>query len=148
MQLKIPYQLDETRFPSDNHRFDSASFHVGLIDGSVRELTNLRLGRNFVAATLEDGVSKVFVANQALLWLRGSNQFETQAPGLPRTNKSATELISMETLPATGKFWYLQDPVTSYTRTIFYSSRGLLVTDVSGESLILIAALGLLELSL
>lgn len=124
-----------------------ASYQARLIDESVRELTNLTLGRSFVFAVLEDGKTQAFIPHKSLVELRATVPKPNWANGLARTHKTIGELILNSGVPAMAHYWYQLDSNRTFKNLIVDVRRGMLLIESVNTALVPLSSLGYLELA-
>lgn len=118
-----------------------------LLDGSIRELTKPKLGREIVSGDLEDGMTLGFFRRSTIK----SIEFD-KTPGLTGatvayTRKAFGELLARQVFPTLAKLSFLEQPASIHLLRPLGVSRGFLVVSNPQTTAIPLASIGYLELS-
>lgn len=119
-----------------------------LLDGSSRELVDPKLGRDFLAGTLEDGKTFGVFRKSILRSVEFVNEQERSSKNTEYTRRAIGELLAGRQFPALARIRYLEPQASGQQVRLIGVSRGFLMTDFYGSPAIPIAALGSLELEL
>lgn len=119
-----------------------------LLDGSSRELVDPKLGRDFLAGTLEDGKTFGVFRKSILRSVEFVNEQERSSKNTEYTRRAIGELLAGRQFPALARIRYLEPQASGQQVRLIGVSRGFLMTDFYGSPAIPIAALGSLELQL
>lgn len=118
------------------------------MDGSFRELSNPKLGRDFLAGTLEDGKSFGVFRRSILRTVEFSHHNELSSNLLQITRRAIGEVIAGAQFPALARIRYLEPGPTEQQVVLIGVIRGFVVTDLLGNQAIPIAALQSIEIAL
>ncbi len=117
-----------------------------LLNGSCRELTNPKLGRDFLAGTLEDGYSLGVFRKNILRSTEFALQPELSSELMQYTRRTVGELLAGQLFPALAKLGYLESNLPVQKLRLIGVARGFLFTDFFQNPAIPIASLGSIEL--
>lgn len=119
-----------------------------LLDGSSRELVNPKLGRDFLAGTMEDGQALGVFRKSILRSVEFANEMDLSSHLLELTRRAIGELLAGKQFPALARIRYLESQAAEQKVHLLGVIRGFVVTDFYTNPAIPIAALGSLELEL
>jgi hypothetical protein len=137
---------------------ESSSIHLGsritncnlvrlqLLGGSCRELTNPKLGREFLAGILEDGKSLGVFRRSILRSVEFVLQPEHSSQQMQYTRGAIGELLIGQLFPLQAKVGYLEPDLPMQKIRLIGVARGFLFTEYHQNPAIPIASLGLIEL--
>jgi hypothetical protein len=117
-----------------------------LLGGSCRELTDPKLGRDFLAGTLEDGKSLGIFRRSFLRSVEFALEPELSSDTLQYTRKAIGELLIGQHFPTQAKLGYLEPEAASQKIRLVGVARGFLFSDYYQNPAIPISALGLIEI--
>jgi hypothetical protein len=117
-----------------------------LMDGSSRELTGPKLGREFVSGNLEDGYTLGFFRKESLRAVEFTNAQNQNFGPLSFTRRAIGELLALQPFPALARYSYLGKDAAMQQSRVLGVARGFLLTDSVGNLAIPLAALSVLEL--
>lgn len=119
-----------------------------LLDGTSRELTNPKLGRDFLYGTLEDGRTLGVFRRIILRSVEFHHQLHLSSNQLEYTRRAIGELLAGKPFPALARIGFLEPQAVPQQVHLVGITRGFLFTDHFGNPAIPIAALGTIELEL
>lgn len=117
-----------------------------LLNGTFRELSNPKLGRDFLAGELEDGKSFGVFRRSVLRSVEFVIQPEARLQRMQYTRGAIGELLARQIFPAQAKLGYLEPEPAVQSFGLIGVARGFLFTDYYQNPAIPIAALGSIEL--
>jgi hypothetical protein len=117
-----------------------------LLNGTCRELSNPKLGRDFLAGELEDGRSFGVFRRSILRSVEFVLQPESCFQRMQYTRGAIGELLARQIFPARAKLGYLEPEPALQSLGLIGVARGFLFTDYYQNPAIPIAALGSIEL--
>ena len=118
------------------------------LDGNCRELSKPKLGRDFVAGTLEDNQTLGIFRLSTLRSVEFAHTSDTPVSFLEHTRRTIGELLANEKFPASAIIGYLEPTGAVQQVRLIGVVRGFLVTDFYQNPAIPIAALRSVELKL
>jgi hypothetical protein len=124
------------------------TIRLQLLDGSCRQLTAPKLGREFLAGSLEDGQSLGLFRKSIIRSAEFVLDSNLESGFLEYTRKAIGELLSTATFPALARVSYLEYQAKSHQVRAIGIARSFVFTDFQANPAIPIAALGSLELEL
>jgi hypothetical protein len=120
---------------------------VELVNGLIRELTQVRINRSFVFGLLEDKRTWTLIRLNQVLALRFQTQTPDSSAAITWTRKAAAELISLLSLPAEATICFQHDARKKVSLIVLGATRGLVATDCYQLPLIPLQAISYLEIS-
>ena len=117
-----------------------------LLEGISRELTNPKLGREFVFGNLEDGSTLGFFRKSSLRAVEFARSTLHNSAPLAHTRRAIGELLALQHFPAMARFSYLEPQSKMQQARILGVARGFLQTDAAQNLAIPLAAIAVLEL--
>ena len=117
-----------------------------LLNGSCRELTNPKLGRDFIAGNLEDGKSLGVFRRSVLRSVEFAVVSEQSAQALEYTRRAIGELLTSQLFPTQAKLGYLEPDSPLQKIGLVGVARGFLFTEYYQNPAIPIASLASIEL--
>jgi hypothetical protein len=141
MELQeLPFSLLVSKIASCN------LIRLQLLNGSCRELTNPKLGRDFVAGNLEDGKSVGVFRRSILRSVDFTVVTGARTKSLEYTRKAIGELLTSQRFPTQAKLGYLEQDSPLQKIGLVGVARGFLFTEYYQNPAIPIASLGSIEL--
>jgi hypothetical protein len=124
----------------------ASQIQVELAQMSVRELSQVSLGRTFVFGLLEDNLTWCLIRMSSISSLTFlEHQYESEFP-VHSTRKSPGELLTKLELPASGTLQFHEPPRPSQQLVVLGVSRGFIATDSFRQQQIPLAAISYLEI--
>lgn len=124
----------------------ASQIQVELAQMSVRELSQVSLGRTFVFGLLEDNLSWCLIRMSSIRSLTFlEHQSDSEFP-VHWTRKSPGELLTKLELPASGTLQFHEPPRPSQQLVVLGVSRGFIATDSFRQQHIPLAAISYLEI--
>jgi hypothetical protein len=117
-----------------------------LLNGSCRELTNPKLGRDFIAGNLEDSKSLGVFRRSVLRSVEFAVVSEQSAQALEYTRRAIGELLTSQIFPTQAKLGYLELDSPLQKIGLVGVARGFLFTEYYQNPAIPIASLASIEL--
>jgi len=140
-------ELQETPFTDLTSKIaDCNLVRLQLLNGSSRELANPKLGRDFLAGTLEDGKSFGVFRRSILRSVEFALQPELSSQSLLHTRAAIGELLARHYYPAQAKLGYLEPESPVQKIRLVGVAKGFLFSDYHQNPAIPIASLGSIEL--
>jgi hypothetical protein len=118
-----------------------------LVEGSIRELTMVMIGRFFVFGLLEDRRSWCLIRLSRVLSIRFQTQNTYPASSVSWTRKAAGELIASLALPARATIGFCEQPKRKVDLVVLGATRSLVATDSYLMPFIPLQAISYLEIS-
>ena len=140
-------ELQEKSFTDLGSRITNCNLvRLQLLEGSSRELTNPKLGREFFSGTLEDGKSVGVFRRSILRSVEFTHRPELSSQSLQFTRRAIGELLTEQHFPTQAKLGYLEPKAPAQAIRLIGVARGFLFTDYLLNPAIPLASLGLIEL--
>ena len=117
-----------------------------LMDGTSRELTYPKLGREFVSGNLEDGHTLGFFRKESLRAVEFVNARNQNLDPIAYTRRAIGELLALQPFPVVARFSYLGKDAAMQQSRVLGVARGFMLTDSPGMLAIPLAALSVLEI--
>lgn len=140
-------ELQESSFSHLGSKISGCNLvRLQLLNGACRELTNPRLGRDFLAGVLEDGGSFGVFKRSILRSAEFVFQPELSSQLMHYSRGAIGELLARQSFPAQAKLGYLEPESPVQKIRLIGVARGFLFTDYHQNPAIPIASLGSIEL--
>jgi hypothetical protein len=120
---------------------------VELVNGLIRELTQVRINRSFVFGLLEDKRTWTLIRLNQVLALRFQTQTPDSSAAITWTRKAAAELIALLSLPAEATIYFQNNARKKVSLNVLGATRGLVATDSYQLPWIPLQAISYLEIS-
>ena len=117
-----------------------------LMDGSIRELTCPKLGREIVSGSLEDGQTLGFFRRSTIRSVEFDKHPSQDSSAVAYTRKAFGELLASQPFPVMAKVAFLEQHARIHHARILGVTRGFLVISNPQTSAIPLAAIGSVEL--
>lgn len=117
-----------------------------LLSGNCRELTNPKLGREFLAGTFEDGTSLGFFRRGILRSVEFALDPSLGSELLQFTRRTIGELLASQKFPTEARLGFIDNGQAVQRIRLVGVARGFLFTDYHQNPAIPIASLGMIEL--
>ena len=140
-------ELQESSFSYLGSKIANSNLlRLQLLNGSCRELTNPKLGREFLAGTLEDGKALGVFRRSILRSVEFVLDPELGSQAIAYTRGAIGELLSRQNFPTQAKLGYLEPEWTVQKIRLVGVAKGFLFTEYFQNPAVPIASLGLIEL--
>ena len=140
-------ELQESSFSYLGSKIANSNLlRLQLLNGSCRELTNPKLGREFLAGTLEDGKSLGVFRRSILRSVEFVLDPELSSLTISYTRGAIGELLSRQHFPTQAKLGYLEPEWIVQKIRLVGVAKGFLFTEYFQNPAVPIASLGLIEL--
>lgn len=147
-QLSIELQKN----PASTSAFQSFppnanSLRLVLLDGTAREITQVKIGRDFVCGLLEDGKSLGFLRKTHICTMEFYTDQNQKQARITWTRQAIGELLPSSYFPTSALVQFRHDVGKPQRVPLLGAARGFLVTDYIQNPVIPIASLSYLELN-
>jgi len=151
-QMSLSNQLELHKYSTLGATFSAAGLtgnQLRLVDfdGLAREITNVKIGRDFVLGVLEDGQTKLYIRKNFLRSLEFQVSESEDSAELQWSRKALGEQLASEGFPARAQLRYAEPVGSRQAFLALGCIRSLLMTDAHQSPLIPVAAISYLELA-